>query len=100
MIYNSWKWTTNNEKMIKTQRKRKLREIEENIRTSQFNTLKELSNREINNKEVCAKRLSEREQIKQRIFNPFLCDNNYINDLGIQESFLKPKNSSFECLEQ
>lgn len=100
MIYNSWKWTTNNEKMIKTQRKRKLREIEENIRTSQFNVLKELNNKEINNKEVCAKRLSERQQIKQRVFNPFLCDNNYINDLGVQENFLKPKNSSFECLEQ
>ena len=100
MIYNSWKWTTNDEKMIKTQRKRKLREIEENIRTSQFNSLKELNNKEINNKEMCAKRLSEREQIKQRIFNPFLCDNNYISDLGIQENFLKPKNSSFECLEQ
>ena len=54
----------------------------------------------INNKEICAKRLSEREQVKQRTFNPFLCNNNYLSDLGIQENFLKPKNSSFECLEQ
>jgi hypothetical protein len=100
MEYNTWKWTTNNEKMIKTQRKRKLLEIEENIRDIQINNLRKINSKEINNKELCAKRLSEREQVKQRTFNPFLCNNNYLSDLATQENFLKPKNSSFECLEQ
>tara|TARA_B100000242_G_C42921586_1_gene427316 strand:+ start:426 stop:728 length:303 start_codon:yes stop_codon:yes gene_type:complete len=100
MDYKNWKWTINNEKMKKTDRKMKLREIEERIRDNQFDNLKELNNNEINNKEICAQRLMERQQLKQRTFNPYLCNNNYLSDLHIQESFLKPKNSNYESLEQ
>ena len=96
MEYNVWKWTIKDEKMEKSKIKAKLREMEENIRTQQFDNLKILVNKEINSKEVCAKRLGERLQMKQRTFNPFLCNNNYLSDLSIQENFLKPKNSSFE----
>ena len=42
----------------------------------------------------------ERQQVKQRTFNPYLCNNNYLSDLHIQENFLKPKNSNYESLEQ
>tara|TARA_Y100001970_G_C14249687_1_gene870860 strand:- start:4417 stop:4719 length:303 start_codon:yes stop_codon:yes gene_type:complete len=100
MDYKNWKWTINNEKMKKTDRKMKLREIEERIRDNQFDNLKELNNKEINNKEICAQRLMERQQVKQRTFNPYLCNNNYLSDLHIQENFLKPKNSNYESLEQ
>jgi len=100
MDYKNWKWTINNEKMKKTDRKMKLREIEERIRDNQFDNLKELNNNEINNKEICAQRLMERQQVKQRTFNPYLCNNNYLSDLNIQENFLKPKNSNYESLEQ
>ena len=100
MEYKSWKWTINNEKMEKTERKMRLREIEERIRDKQFDNLKELNNKDVNNKEICAKRLMEREQVKQRTFNPYLCNNNYLSDLHIQESFLKPRNSNYESLEQ
>ena len=100
MDYKSWKWTINNEKMEKTDRKMRLREIEERIRDKQFDNLKEMSNKDINNKEICAKRLMDRQQVKQRTFNPYLCNNNYLSDLHIQENFLKPKNSNYECLEQ
>ena len=100
MEYKSWKWTINNEKMEKTDRKMRLREIEERIRDKQFDNLKELNNKDVNNKEICAKRLMEREQVKQRTFNPYLCNNNYLSDLHIQESFLKPRNSNYESLEQ
>lgn len=96
MNYKNWKWTINNEKMKKTDRKMKLREIEERIRDNQFDNLKKLNNNEINNKEVCSKRLMERQQVKQRTFNPYLCNNNYLSDLSIQENFLKPKNSNYE----
>ena len=77
MDYKSWKWTINNEKMEKTDRKMRLREIEERIRDKQFDNLKEMSNKDINNKEICAKRLMDRQQVKQRTFNPYLCNNNY-----------------------
>ena len=100
MDYKSWKWTINNEKMEKTDRKMRLREIEERIRDKQFDNLKQLNNKDINNKEICAQRLMERQQVKQRTFNPYLCNNNYLSDLHIQESFLKPKNSNYESLEQ
>tara|TARA_X000000368_G_scaffold381754_1_gene338484 strand:+ start:94 stop:396 length:303 start_codon:yes stop_codon:yes gene_type:complete len=100
MEYKSWKWTINNEKMEKTDRKMRLREIEERIRDKQFDNLKEINNKDINNKEICAQRLMERQQVKQRTFNPYLCNNNYLSDLHIQDSFLKPKNSNYECLEQ
>jgi hypothetical protein len=100
MDYKSWKWTINNEKMEKTDRKMRLREIEERIRDKQFDNLKKMSNKDINNKEICAKRLMDRQQVKQRTFNPYLCNNNYLSDLHIQENFLKPKNSNYECLEQ
>ena len=80
----------------------RIKEIEERIRDLQFENLKKLNDKDNkrNNKEICAKRLSDREQIKQRTFNPFLCNNNYLSDLHIQENFLKPKNSNFESLEQ
>jgi len=102
MEYKSWTWTINDEKMKKTKRKNKIKEIEERIRDLQFENLKQLTDKDKkkNNKEVSAKRLMEREQIKQRTFNPFLCNNNYLSDLHIQESFLKPKDSNFEQIEQ
>lgn len=100
MNYKKWKWTINNEKMKKTDRKMRLREIEERIRDNQFDNLKKINNAEINNKEICSKRLMERCHVKQRTFNPYLCNNNYLSDLNIQESFLKPKNSNYESLEQ
>jgi|TARA_Y100000589_G_C26714461_1_gene451150 hypothetical protein len=100
MEYKSWKWTINNEKMKKTDRKMRLREIEERIRDKQFDNLRDLNNKDINNKEICSKRLMDRQQVKQRTFNPYLCNNNYLSDLHIQENFLKPKNSNYECLEQ
>ena len=99
MEYNVWKWSIKDEKMEKTKIKRRLMEIEERIRDNQFFNLKTITNKDNNNKEVCARRLSERKQIKQRVHNPFLCNNNYLSDLNIQENFLKPKNSSFEPLE-
>lgn len=99
MEYTYWKWNNGDEKMQKTNIKRKIREIEENMRNDLYDSLK-MMNEKNNNKEMCSKRLSEREQLKQRVHNPFLCNNNYLSDLSIQENYLKPKNSSFEPLEQ
>tara|TARA_B100000795_G_C22790122_1_gene436543 strand:+ start:2087 stop:2392 length:306 start_codon:yes stop_codon:yes gene_type:complete len=101
-MYKYWTWTKTNEKMDKSNRKNKITEIGERIRDTQFDNLKERNSEETkkNNKEISAKRLMDRDQIKQRTFNPFLCNNNYLSDLNIQESFLRSKNSSFEALEQ
>lgn len=102
MEYKYWKWSINDEKMEKTNRKMKVKEMEERIRDNQIETLKYMNNKDEknNNKELSSKRLSERVQVKQRVFNPFLCNNDYLSDLKIQENYLKPKNSNYVNLEE
>ena len=102
MDYKYWKWSSNDESMKKTKRNTKVKEIEERIRDNQIETLKYMHNKDEknNNKEISSKRLSERQQVKQRVFNPFLSNNNYLSDLQIQEDYLKPKNSNYVQLEE
>jgi hypothetical protein len=40
-------------------------------------------------------KMHEREPISQRNQNPYLVQNNYIEDLDTQQSFLMPKNSNY-----
>lgn len=40
-------------------------------------------------------KMHEREPMSQRNQNPYLVQNNYIDDLETQQSFLMPKNSNF-----
>ena len=40
------------------------------------------------------KRLTNRKMLGNRNVNPFMKDNNYIKDLGVQDKFLRPQNSS------
>jgi hypothetical protein len=48
-----------------------------------------------NKREDANTKLSERCMIENISQNPFLPRNNYLNDLQIQDEFLKPKNSNF-----
>jgi hypothetical protein len=41
-------------------------------------------------------KIGERYLVGQPGQNPFMVDNNYLNDLEIQESFLRPKNSNMD----
>ena len=61
--------------------------IENSIPNPQF-FFKNTNERDINND-----KLASRYMVSQVNFNPFLANNNYINDIEIQENFLKPKNS-------
>jgi hypothetical protein len=97
--YNIWKWKVDNEKVNKTKRKTKMKEIGERMKDCQIENLRYMTKKDINSKEVCSQRISERMMIKQRTCNPFLSNTNYLSDLNIQEEFLKPKNSNFENLE-
>ena len=49
-----------------------------------------------NKREDNNNKMLEREMIMQTSQNPFMIKNNYIDDLTIQDEFLKPKNSSYE----
>ena len=97
--YNIWKWKIDNEEVKKTKRKTKIRELGERIKDEQIETLRYITKKDINSKEVCSKRISERMMLKQRIYNPYLSNTNYLSDISVQEEFLKPKNSNFENLE-
>ena len=49
-----------------------------------------------NKREDHNNKMLEREMIMQTSQNPFMTKNNYVDDLTIQDEFLKPKNSSYE----
>lgn len=97
--YNIWKWKADDEKVNKTKRKTKIKEIGERLKDIQIENLKYMTKKNINSKEVCSQRISERMMLKQRTCNPFLSNTNYLSDLSVQEEFLKPQNSNFENLE-
>lgn len=48
-----------------------------------------------NKREDANTKLNERSMIESINQNPFLPRNNYINDLQVQDEFLKPRNSNF-----
>ena len=49
-----------------------------------------------NKREDHNNKMLEREMIMQTSQNPFMIKNNYVDDLTVQDEFLKPKNSSYE----
>lgn len=48
-----------------------------------------------NKRELANEKINERHMISQIGQNPFLSRNTYLDDLEVQEAFLKPKNSNF-----
>ena len=108
--YKHWKWS-NGKKLKKTLKKQPNEEIQEEIKTEK----KELSKKndkelgkinkfvnfeqihiEPNNKRAeTSERMSSRHMIIQKPINPFLKDSNYLNDLNIQDTMLRPKDSNF-----
>ena len=49
-----------------------------------------------NKRELPNDKINERMMFSQIGQNPFLTNNNYIEDISIQEKLLRPKNSNFE----
>uniref|UniRef100_A0A6C0II39 Uncharacterized protein n=1 Tax=viral metagenome TaxID=1070528 RepID=A0A6C0II39_9ZZZZ len=95
-----FKWSTGEkyEQSIKTDREKYI--IDE---SKEYNNMKKLlfedgteSCMRISNKREDANtKLNERCMIESISQNPFLPRNNYINDLQVQDEFLKPRNSNF-----
>ena len=87
MEFIYWKWTKK-EEVIKTNREILVEsKIENEINTPKFDTTK-------NKREECSERISNRKWIIQRNINPYMNQNNYINDLSAQNEFLIPKDSN------
>ena len=47
-----------------------------------------------NKREELDFKISDRELVQQRGFNPFLGENNYVNDVTVRDKFLKPLNTT------
>ena len=66
-----------------------------NMKNLLFDDGSESCMRVSNKREDANTKLSERCMIENISQNPFLSRNNYLNDLQVQDEFLKPKNSNF-----
>jgi len=49
-----------------------------------------------NKREEASNKMAERQMVGQIGFNPFLSNNSYVDDVAVQENFLRPKPTSFE----
>ena len=47
-----------------------------------------------NKREELDTKIADRHLVQQRGFNPFLGDNDYVNDISIRDQFLKPMNTT------
>ena len=94
--YSEWKWS-NGEKMEKSTKETKVKVLDDNTlelalqEGLEFSANKETSN---NKREMSNSKLMERGMTAQTNMNPFL-NGDYIEDLNVQENFLKPKNSNY-----
>ena len=87
MEFIYWKWTKK-EEVIKTKREILVEsKIKHKINTPNFDTTK-------NKREECSERISNRKWVIQRNINPYINQNNYIDDLSAQNEFLIPKDSN------
>ena len=69
---------------------------ETNIEKSIRNELAQFTRMKENKKEKCLNVMINRELIKNNNSNPFMINNNYLDDINNQEKFLKPQNSNYE----
>lgn len=49
-----------------------------------------------NKREELDSKISDRQLVQQIGFNPYLNDNNYVNDISVRDQFLKPMNTTFD----
>jgi len=55
-----------------------------------------IEERRQNDRELSSERLSQREMMIQISINPFLSNHNYLDDLQVQDEFLRPKDSNIK----
>ena len=48
-----------------------------------------------NKREYLDDKISQRELMQQRGSNPFLQNTNYLNDMSVRDTYLKPRNTTF-----
>ena len=89
--YTFYKWC-NGDKCEKSSRKKEIspgENIEQEIVIKHEDNFK-------NKKEICSDRIRNRDKLTNGIVNPFMVENNYLDDLLNQDMFLRPKDSNIE----
>ncbi len=56
----------------------------------------EIITKEEQNKEIVSERLSQRSRVRTSMINPYLRQSNYLDDLKVEDTYLRPKMSGFE----
>ena len=102
MEFIYWTWSKNGEhlaKSHKSQRPKMKVEVKKVADTSTIPLEAQIVNQtmfvEENKREINYDRLSKRKLVTNRQINPYLTGNNYLNDISVQDKFLRPKNSNF-----
>jgi hypothetical protein len=93
MEFKHWKWNKGESSIKKTTRKvldMRQKNIEEEI-VEKCDNIIEAENK----REICSKRLLERQHVIQSNKNPFLSNNNYLEDITNETNFLRPRDSNY-----
>lgn len=103
--YHYWKWSDNksNTKVLKSIRKSVVdEEQKEELSTGTtekkelpiFSNIKPVYNEPSDKRSLCNERMSSRYMVIQTPVNPFLNCNNYVDDLAVQDTMLRPRDSN------
>jgi len=98
MAYIYWTWSKKGEhlkKSYKSEHPEMKREIEQGDNTLEAQIINQAIFAEDNKREINYDRLSKRKLVTNCKINPYLTSNNYLNDISVQDKFLRPKNSNF-----
>ena len=88
--YIYWRWSKNRTPMCKTSRT-----MERNVRSEAKAEIAHfIDDKGENKRSICNERISQRYHIIQTKVNPYLTTN-YIEDLSVQDNFLRPRDSNF-----
>jgi len=108
--YKYWKWSNSKTKQLKTLRKKKGENQQnnklDNTRQPQLNQnkididlkiarLETIEKKEPNKREMCNNRISQRDMLIQTNVNPFLTKETYVDNISVQDNFLRPLDSNF-----
>ena len=108
--YKYWKWSNSKTKQLKKLKNKKGKNKKnnrmDNTRQSQLNQdkididlkiarLETIEKKEPNKREMCNNRISQRDMLIQTNVNPFLTKETYVDNISVQDNFLRPLDSNF-----
>ena len=96
--YNLKKWHPSTEveykKTLRTEKKSEIIDMREKPPIEE--ELVKTHEKTYTKKELCDKRMASRDLAIQGLCNPFLYENNYLEDLNNQDTFLRPQDSNYK----